>query len=157
MNNNDIIRRIRYTFEFNDAKMIEIFGSAGLEVTRADVSDWLKKDDDPEQKKLNDHKLAYFLNGFIIAKRGKQEGAAPVAEKDLNNNIIFRKLKIALTLQEDDILDILQLVDFRFGKHELSAFFRKPDHDKYRLCKDQVLRNFLYGMQEKYRPNGERD
>jgi uncharacterized protein YehS (DUF1456 family) len=157
MNNNDIIRRIRYTFEFNDAKMIEIFGSAGLEVTRADVSDWLKKDDDPEQKKLNDHKLAYFLNGFIIAKRGKQEGAAPVAEKDLNNNIIFRKLKIALTLQDDDILDILQLVDFRFGKHELSAFFRKPDHDKYRLCKDQVLRNFLYGMQEKYRPNGERD
>lgn len=157
MNNNDIIRRIRYTFEFNDAKMIEIFGSAGLEVTRADVSDWLKKDDDPEQKKLNDHKLAYFLNGFIIAKRGKQEGAAPVAEKDLNNNIIFRKLKIALTLQDDDILEILQLVDFRFGKHELSAFFRKPDHDKYRLCKDQVLRNFLYGMQEKYRPNGERD
>lgn len=157
MNNNDIIRRIRYTFEFNDAKMIEIFGSAGLEVTRADVSDWLKKDDDPEQKKLNDHKLAYFLNGFIIAKRGKQEGTAPVAEKDLNNNIIFRKLKIALTLQDDDILEILQLVDFRFGKHELSAFFRKPDHDKYRLCKDQVLRNFLYGMQEKYRPNGERD
>jgi len=157
MNNNDIIRRIRYTFEFNDAKMIEIFGSAGLEVTRADVSDWLKKDDDPEQKKLNDHKLAYFLNGFIIEKRGKQEGVVPVAEKDLNNNIIFRKLKIALSLNDDDILTILQSVDFRFGKHELSAFFRKPDHDKYRLCKDQVLRNFIYGLQEKFHPNGERD
>ncbi|MBI3238304.1 MAG: DUF1456 family protein, partial [Flavobacteriia bacterium] len=81
----------------------------------------------------------------------------PVAEKQLNNNIIFRKLKIALALQDDDIIEILQSVDFRFGKHELSALFRKPDHDKFRPCKDQVLRNFIYGLQEKFRPNGERD
>ena len=157
MNNNDIIRRIRYTFDLNDDTMIALFTSAGLEVTRADISDWLKKDDDPLQKKLNDNKLAYFLNGFIIKKRGKQEGPLPVAEKQLNNNIIFRKLKIALALKDDQLIEILQSVDFRFGKHELSALFRKPDHDKFRPCKDQVLRNFIYGLQEKFRPNGERD
>ncbi|MEL7534985.1 MAG: DUF1456 family protein, partial [Bacteroidota bacterium] len=37
--------------------------------------------------------------------------------------------------------------------HELSAFFRKHNHPKYRICKDQYLRNFLIGMQERYRPN----
>ena len=48
MTNNDVLRRIRYTFNFDDTKMIHIFGLGGLQVTRAQNSDWLKKDDDPE-------------------------------------------------------------------------------------------------------------
>ena len=67
------------------------------------------------------------------------------------NNIILRKLKIALDLKAEDLVDILQLADFRMSKSELSAFFRKPGHKHYRECKDQVLRNFLKGMQLKYR------
>lgn len=152
MNNNDILRRLRYTFDFNDTKMIEIFALAGQEVSRAEISDWMKKDDDPDFKELYDKELAVFLNGFIIEKRGKKEGQAPVSEKSLNNNIIFRKLKIALSLQDDDILDILELADMRFGKHELSALFRNPAQSQYRPCKDQVLRNFIHGLQLKYRP-----
>lgn len=150
MNNNDTLRRIRYTFEFSDAQMIELFGMGGLEVTRAEVSDWLKKEDDPEYKELADEKLATFLNGFIIEKRGKKDGPQPAPEKKLNNNIILRKLKIALNLKDEDILEILELVRFRLGKAELSAFFRKPDHHHYRVCQDQILRNFLHGMQLKY-------
>ncbi|GAB3829486.1 YehS family protein [Pontibacter rugosus] len=150
MNNNDIIRRIRYTFDFSDAKMIEIFGLAGRDVTRAQVSDWLKKEDDPESKELDDEHLAVFLNGLINDKRGKKEGPQPEPEKRLNNNIIFRKLKIALNLKDEDILDMLDMVDFRLSKHELSAFFRNPSQSQYRDCKDQILRNFLHGMQLKY-------
>jgi uncharacterized protein YehS (DUF1456 family) len=150
MNNNDILRRIRYTFDLNDSKMIEIFGLAGHEVTRAQVSDWLKKEEDPARVELYDKQLAFFLNGFIIEKRGKKEGEQPKPEKSLNNNIIFRKLKIALNLRDDDILEILDLVDMHISKHELSAFFRHPDQDQYRPCKDQILRNFLQGMQKKY-------
>jgi uncharacterized protein YehS (DUF1456 family) len=153
MNNNDIIRRIRYTFDFNDTKMIEIFGLADHQVTRAQISDWLKKDDDPAYQELLDYQLAIFLNGFINEKRGKKEGAQPVLEKKMNNNIIFRKLKIALNLKDDDILDIFKLVDLRISKHELSSFFRNPNQDKYRPCKDQFLRNFLHGMQMKYHDN----
>ena len=47
MDNNDIIRRIRYAFDLSDAKMIEIFALADHEVTRPQISNWLKKDDDP--------------------------------------------------------------------------------------------------------------
>ena len=118
MNNNDIIRRLRYTFDFNDDKMIKLFALADQAVTRAEISSWMKKDDDPDFKELYDKELAVFLNGFIIEKRGKKEGQAPIAEKSLNNNIIFRKLKIALNLQEDEILNILKLADMPFGKHE---------------------------------------
>jgi len=150
MTNNDIIRRIRYTFDLNDTKMIELFGLADYKVTRAQISDWLKKDDDPAYQELLDFQMAIFLNGFIIEKRGKKEGAQPVPEKILNNNIVFRKLKIALNLKDEDILDIFNLVNMRLSKHELSAFFRSPNQTQYRPCKDQFLRNFLQGMQIVY-------
>ncbi|TKB98929.1 YehS family protein [Pedobacter cryophilus] len=155
MTNNDILRRIRYTFDLSDAQMIETFGLADAEVTRAQISDWLKKDDDPEYKPLYDHDLAIFLSGFINLKRGKKEGDQPKPEKKLNNNIVFRKLKIALNLKDEDIVEILDLVNFRMSKHELSAFFRNPTQNQYRPCKDQILRNFIHGMQIKFREKAE--
>jgi len=151
MNSNDVLRRIRYTFNFDDSKMIAVFGLGGLEVTRAQVSDWLKKEEDPDYQKCSDQQLATFLNGLIIDKRGKKDGPQPVAESTLNNNIVFRKLKIALNLQADDVLKLINQTDMRLSKHELSAFFRKPGNRHYRECKDQVLRNFLKGMQLNFR------
>jgi len=77
--------------------------------------------------------------------------AEPVSR--LSKNTILRKLKIALDLKDTDILEILALANLRISKHELSAFFRKPDHKNYRVCKDQVMRNFLKGLQLKHRPS----
>jgi uncharacterized protein YehS (DUF1456 family) len=150
MNNNDILRRLRYTFNLNDTKMMELFAEGGLPASREQISDWLKKDEDPDFKPIYDIDLAAFLNGFIIAKRGKKDNITPKPEKSLNNNIILRKLKIALNLIDEDILAILELADFKFSRHELSALFRKPDQDQYRVCKDQILRNFLMGLQLKF-------
>ena len=147
MTNNDILRRVRYIFDFNDDKMIAIFGLAGLEVTRAQISDWMKPEEDPSYEKMRDVQLATYLNGLINDKRGKREGPQPVPEKELSNNAIFMKLKIALNLQAEDILAIMDASDFRMSKHELSAFFRKPGHKHFRECKDQILRIFLKGLQ----------
>ena len=154
MTNNDILRRIRYIFDYNDSKMMALFALADHPVTRDQISDWLKKDDDPVYQTCSDIELAIFLNGLINDKRGKKEGLQPEPEKRLNNNIIFRKLKIALNLKAEDVLAIMDLVDLRMSKHELSAFFRKPDHKNYRGCQDQILRKFLNGMQLKYRDSG---
>jgi len=154
--NNDILRRIRYIFDFNDSKMIAVFGLADHQVTREQISGWLKKDDDPAYLKCSDTLLAIFLNGLINDKRGKKEGPQPEPEQRLTNNIIFRKLKIALNLKAEGILEIMDLANLRISKHELSAFFRKPDHKHYRDCKDQILRNFLKGVQLKYRSNIQR-
>lgn len=151
MNNNDILRRVRYTFNFADEKMIDVFRQAGHRITREQISDWLKKDDDPAYKNCGDTQLAAFLNGLINEKRGKREESPVKPEKRLNNNIILRKLKIALSLRDQDVLNILALADLLMSKHELSALFRKPDHKNYRNCKDQILRNFLRGLQIKFR------
>ncbi len=151
MKNNDILRRIRYAFDFSDSKMITIFGLADYPVTRAQVSDWLKKEDDSAFQKCSDTQLAIFLNGLIIDRRGKKEGPQPKPEQRLTNNSILIKLKIALDLKAEDILAILAQTDVPISKHELSAFFRNPDHKHYRDCKDQILRNFIQGVQLKYR------
>ncbi len=151
MINNDIMRRIRYIFDFGDDNMMKIFASTDTEVTRAEISDWLKKDDDPAYQPCNDKTMALFLNGLINLKRGKREGEQPMPEKQLNNNIVLKKLKIALNLKSEDILEIMNLVNFQISQHELSAFFRKETHKHYRSCKDQVLRNLLKGLQMKHR------
>lgn len=64
----------------------------------------------------------------------------------MTNNDILKKLRVALKLRDDEIVKILELVDFRISKSELGAFFRKEDHPKYMECGDQILRNFLNGL-----------
>ncbi len=151
MTNNDVLRRIRYIFDLGDDRMISIFGSAECEVTRSEVSDWLKKEDDTAFQDLSDLQLATFLNGFINLKRGKRPGPQPKPEKRLTNNLILRKLKIALDMKDFEIIDILKLANVQVSKHEISAFFRRPDHKNYRECKDQFIRNFLKGLQVNYK------
>lgn len=66
--------------------------------------------------------------------------------KIMTNNDIFKKLRVALQLRDDQIEEILMLVDFRMSKGEIGNFFRNADHPKYVECGDQVLRNFLNGL-----------
>jgi len=133
--------------------MISIFALADSTVTREQVSDWLKKEDDPAYINCTDTTLAVFLNGLINDKRGKKDGPQAQPEKRLNNNLILTKLKIALNLKAEDIIELLKVSGFNISKGELSAFFRKPDHKHFRVCKDQFLRNFLKGIDHKHYVN----
>ena len=151
MTNNDILRRLRYAFEFDDAKMIELFAAADFEVSRSEVSNWLKKEDDADFHELADLQLSIFLNGFINDRRGRKEGEQPLPERKLSNNLIFRKLKIALNIKDEDILAMLETVNMPISRHELSAFFRNPSQHQYRPCNDQILRNFLKSIQLRFR------
>jgi uncharacterized protein YehS (DUF1456 family) len=64
----------------------------------------------------------------------------------MSNNDILKKLRVALHLRNDEIIEILKLVNFNTSKSELGALFRKEGHPKYMECGDQILRNFLNGL-----------
>ena len=147
MTNNDILRRLRFILDYDDAKMIETFAMADAEVRRGHIVSWLLKEDEKSYQACNDKMLAIFLNGLISIKRGKKSGLQPKPETVLTNNLILKKLKIALKLESEDIVEVLSLSGFELSATELSSFFRKPGHRNYRECKDQVLRNFLMGLQ----------
>jgi uncharacterized protein YehS (DUF1456 family) len=153
MTNNDVLRRIRYIFNYSDDQMIGVFAHADTQVTRDQVCNWLKPDEDAELAPCDDKTLATFLNGLINTKRGRRDGPPPVPEQRLTHNMILMKLRIALDLKSDEALAILQSAGMTLSNHELSALFRKPGHQQYRECKDQILRNFLKGLQLKFRAN----
>ncbi len=146
MTNNDILRRLRYILDANNKQMLACFETGGLETTEEQLLTWMKRDDDDGYKSCPDKAFAHFLNGLIAVRRGTREENPSPVETELTNNLILRKLKIAFDLRSEDLQRILKLADFRLGKAELSAFFRRVDHKHYRECKDQVLRNFLTGL-----------
>lgn len=153
MNNNDVLRRLRYTFDFGDQAVIDLFAAGGLVVTRELISNLLKKDEDPNRQPCSNTQLAAFLNGFIIKKRGPKKGleGPPPPERELSNNTKLRKLKIALNLDDAGMLEMMELAGMPLSRAELSALFRKPGHKHFRECQDQLLRNFLRGLQIKFR------
>lgn len=100
--------------------------------------------------------LESFLNGFIIYKRGikeeNPENPQFLIRNSRNvNNVMMKKLKIALSLTSDDMIDILKSTGIIISNGELSAIFRKEGHRNYRECGDRYARNFLKGLAIKYR------
>ena len=147
MIHNDVLRSLRYLLEINDAKLIELIKLGGLDVSKADIATYLKKEDEEGFVRCPDEVLAHCLDGLVYFKRGKDE-SRPVLpiELPVTNNIVMKKLRVAFELKEEDLHAILKAVDFPVSKPELSALFRKVGHSNYRPCGDQLLRNFLKGL-----------
>lgn len=157
MQNNDVLRRIRYALNIKDRNMIEIFKNVGVTVKEENIVNMLKKEEEEGFLKCNNKDLDNFLDGLIIQKRGKQENTdgktyTPVKMTKNNiNNIILKKLKIALSLRSEEMLKIFKLAGLELSSSELSAVFRKEEHKNYRECGDKYLRNFLKGLTLYYR------
>ncbi|WP_445945986.1 YehS family protein [Shewanella sp.] len=152
MINNDILRRVRFVFEYSNAKMITIFAKAKVEISTEQIIALLKKEEEEGYQACNDTLMCQFLDGLIIENRGLKPGAEiPTPLKQLTNNLIFKKLRVALELREEDIIAALASADFAMSKSELGALFRSPDHKNYKACGDQVLRNFIKGLSIKHR------
>lgn len=64
----------------------------------------------------------------------------------MSNNDVMKKLRVALKLNDDEIVKILLLANFTITKSELGAIFRNEDHPNFKPCGDQILRNFLNGL-----------
>ena len=155
MTNNDFLRRLRYALNIKDNIMVQIFKKGNIIVTREDVIDYLKKDTDDGFKKLSNNDLISFLDGLIIQKRGKKEDGTPVPKikvtKNNLNNILLRKLRIALAFKSYDMIRIFKLGGIEISEGELSALFRREDHKNYKECGDKYIRVFLKGLTEFYR------
>lgn len=150
MINNDILRRLSTTFSFNDEKLQAIFALTQCEISLEQITCLFKEKNDADYKALTDVEFSSFLNGLIIEKRGPKDGPQREAETELNNNLIFNKIKIALALQADEVIAVLESAGLTLGKYELSSFFRNVNNKHYRECTDDVLSTFLKGLKIKF-------
>ena len=154
MNNNDVLRQLRFALDISNPDMIEMFKFSGCSMDQSTLLKLLKKEDEDEFIPCSNPLLAFFLDGLIVQKRGRREGESgqpPKADPLLNNNAILKKVRIALELKEEDMLAILKLADVTLSKPELTALFRTKGHKHYKECGDQFLRNFLQGLTRRYR------
>jgi uncharacterized protein YehS (DUF1456 family) len=149
MTNNDLLRRLRYALNLNGTLIAEICALGGGDIGPADVLKLLKKEDESGFVACDDSLLSSFLDGLIIHKRGPREPMTVSLQAPagvLNNNLILRKLRIALELNDSDMLDIFRQAGVALSKPELSALFRAEGHRNYKECGDQLLRNFVRGL-----------
>ncbi len=169
MENNDILIRLRYALDIKNKDMVEIFNLGGVQITKDEVLKILTKSNDAydedeveeseDQIKCNDKMLASFLNGFVTFKRGPQQpkpGQPKESEpinhkKDHVNNMLLKKVKVALQLKTEDMLDILDEGGIVVSKGELGAILRNPGHRNYKECGDNFARKFLKGLTFRYR------
>ncbi|UOQ91965.1 DUF1456 family protein [Halobacillus shinanisalinarum] len=173
MDNNDILIRLRYALGIKDQDMVEIFNLGGVDLTKEEVKKVLTKSDDSydEEKdddgadekedhiKCTNSMLDSFLNGLITFKRGPQEskpGQPNKSDRSIKNyssvnNVMLKKVKIALKLTSEDVINILDEAGVKITKGELSALLRKEGHKNYKECGDKYARNFLKGLTIKYR------
>jgi len=134
--------------------MIEIFKLSEHEIEQSSLTALIKREDEEGYIDCSDKVMELFLDGLIIHRRGRKEikpGQAKKSHSPLTNNVILKKLRIALELKEDDMVGILKLADVDISTSELSALFRKEGHRNYKECGDQFLRNFLKGLTTRYR------
>lgn len=153
MDNNDILIRLRDALDIKNTDMVEMFKLGGTELTEEEVRKMLIKSRE-ENIKCKNSTLESFLNGFIIFKRGKQDPkpgqperpVLSIKDSENLNNIMLKKLKIALSLSSDDMIEILEAAGAIVTKGELSALFRKQGHKHYKECDDKYAMNFLKGL-----------
>ncbi len=146
MNDNDLLRRLRYALDLDDATMLELLTLGGRGATRDQLKSWFLMYDQPGYADVGKLNLAALLDGLIVKHRGPREGGAAPPTSDLDNNLVLKKLRIALQLEEQDMIAIMKLAEVELSKGELSALFRKKGQKNYRECLDQFLRSFLQGL-----------
>ena len=147
IDNNWLLRNLRYVLNIDDSKMYEIFTSSGSRVSEEEVKCFLKKEEEENFKKCENIDLELFLNGLIEWKRGKKEDKEEEEVTGrITNNDIFKKLRVAFNLRSENIIEIFSLAGGEIRESEVSAIFRKIGHRNYKPCGNRYLRDFMKGL-----------
>jgi uncharacterized protein YehS (DUF1456 family) len=148
VNNNELLRSIKNALQLDEGEMIAVFREAGREVGAPAIAAFLKTAEEDGHIPCANPIMGFFLDGLIIRLRGRKEGGPEPAEPlaALGNNTILKKLRIALDLKEDELIDLFHAGGTTITKHDLTALFRKKGHKHYKRCSDQLLGSFIEGV-----------
>ncbi len=145
MINNDVLRRLRFALPLTDAEVRRLSGLMGVDLAEEDLRSYLAREGEPDFLPCPDGALEACLDGLVLQRRGPRDGP-PLPAARFDNNMILKKLRIALELKEADMLRLLRLGGMDLSPSELAGLFRTRTHPHYRPCGDQLLRNFLKGL-----------
>ena len=151
MKTNDILHKIQKALNLSLEEMLEAYKLADYKMESSHLDSLLKRRQDKGSKLCSYEELGVFLDGFVVLKRGpspKKNNDDEIVE--LTNNLILKKLRIALELKEAETEIIFSLGEAELSKQQLASLFRKEGHRNFKECSDELLMAFLDGMDEFY-------
>lgn len=147
MHNNDILRLLSGALGLEVADIAALARLSGAKADESRIERMLLDRSDPDWCKCSDLLMAHLLEGLIIDRRGRDVSGPPrPVDRHISNNMVLKKLRVALQLHDADMYAIFQKGGLSLNKSELSALFRKPDNKRYRPCSDEQLQAFLAGL-----------
>ncbi len=146
MTNNYKLSLLMNSLKLSKTDILKSYKLVDKKITQDDVDDILREPSDEKFVLLSDEGFEMFLNGFIIYKRGPSDKKAKKQKIYFSNNIILKKLKIALNLKDEDIIKVFQNDGLEITKSQLTAYFRRDGHINYRKCSDSLLKRFINGL-----------
>ena len=151
MNTNDTLYKIQKALNLSTEDILKAYKLESHVMTEAHLDALLKKRQDKGSKLCSYEELGLFLDGLVTLKRGpspKKEESDKIVE--LSNNLILKKLRIALELKEPETEIIFSLGEVTLSKQQLASLFRKEGHKNFKECSDELLTAFLDGLDEFY-------
>jgi len=151
LNTNDILYKIQKALSLSSEDMLKAYELEAYKMESTHLDSLLKKRQDKGSKLCSYEELGIFLDGLVTLKRGpspKKSDENKVVE--LTNNLILKKLRIALELKEAETEIIFSLGEAELSKQQLASLFRKEGHKNFKECSDELLMAFLDGLDEFY-------
>jgi uncharacterized protein YehS (DUF1456 family) len=148
---NDILYKIKTALNLNEKMMLDAYALAEYDMTPEHLEHLLIRRQDKGFELCSYEELGIFLDGLVSLKRGpgpKRPNDNEVIE--LSNNLILKKLRIALELKEPETEIIFGLGEAKLSKQQLASLFRKEGHKNFKACSDELLMAFLDGLDEFY-------
>jgi len=148
---NEILYRIKKALNLSNEEMMEAYRLEGYTMEMSRLDALLKRRQDKNFQLCSYEELGVFLDGLVTLKRGPSPKKNEEAEDiELTNNLILKKLRIALELKEAEVEIIFGLADVVLTKQQLASLFRKEGHKNFKECSDALLMAFLEGLDEFY-------
>ena len=148
---NEVLYRIKKALSLSMDEMLKAYALEDYEMKEAHLDSLLKRRQDKDFMLCSYEELGVFLDGLVTLKRGPSPSKKEIQENvELTNNLILKKLRVALELKESEIEIIFGLADVELSKQQLSALFRKEGHKNFKACSDELLMAFLEGLDEFY-------
>jgi len=156
INTNEILYRIQKALNLSMEEILETYKLESYAIEPTHIESLLKRRLDKGFELCSYEELGVFLDGLVTLKRGPSPKKINNDEiVELTNNLILKKLRIALELKEAETEIIFGLADVELSKQQLASLFRKEGHKNFKICSDTLLMSFLEGLDEFYYVGGE--
>jgi uncharacterized protein YehS (DUF1456 family) len=148
---NDILFKIKTALSLENARLLEAYALLEYEMSKEHLNNILKKHQDKGYEEATYEELGIFLDALVTLKRGPSDKTQDEDEVvELTNNLILKKIRVAMELKEVELVIIFALAEVTLTKRQIGSLFRKEGCKNFKACSDELLMAFLDGLDEFY-------